>query len=84
MLEGEHAAAVAARQQAVDELHRAREAWLTVREERLTGMAAEIATRLAVGAECPVCGSADHPHPARPQDGAPDAASGRELSSVDM
>jgi exonuclease SbcC len=52
----------------------AREAWLAVREARLDGMAAEIATALAVGDSCPVCGSADHPHPAVPAPGAPDAA----------
>ncbi len=33
---------------------------------RIEGMAAELAGALAVGADCPVCGSVDHPHPAVP------------------
>ena len=53
------------------ELH---ERWLDLREARVEGMAAEIAGALVVGACCPVCGSADHPHLARPAEGAPDAA----------
>ncbi|MBB6625762.1 SMC family ATPase [Nocardioides sp. KIGAM211] len=51
-----------------------REAWLDLREARLEGMAAEIAGALAVGACCPVCGSAEHPHKAARAEGAPDAA----------
>jgi exonuclease SbcC len=47
---------------------------LSVREARLDSMAGEIACALAVGACCPVCGSADHPHKAAPLPGAPDAA----------
>ncbi|MFC1420303.1 AAA family ATPase [Streptacidiphilus cavernicola] len=42
----------------------AREGWLDLRERRLDGMAAELAERLADGAPCPVCGSAEHPAPA--------------------
>lgn len=41
-----------------------RERLVGVREARVAGMAAELATSLAVGCSCPVCGSADHPHPA--------------------
>ena len=44
----------------------ARETLVEIREQRLDGMAAEIAGKLAVGAYCPVCGSADHPAPASP------------------
>ncbi len=51
-----------------------REEWLTVKEARLESMAAEIAGQLAVGACCPVCGSADHPAKAAHSPGAPDAA----------
>ncbi|MBA8803345.1 exonuclease SbcC [Nocardioides ginsengisegetis] len=51
-----------------------RERWLDLREARLDGMAAEIAGALAVGACCPVCGSADHPHKATSHPDAPDAA----------
>ena len=51
---------------------------MEIREQRLDGMAAEIARKLAVGACCPVCGSADHPSPASPASGAPDEATERE------
>lgn len=52
----------------------AKDTWLTVRETRIEGMAAELAGQLAVGADCPVCGSHEHPHPAASGVGAPDAA----------
>lgn len=39
--------------------------WLDLREARLTGMAAELAGSLSSGCACPVCGSAEHPVPAR-------------------
>ena len=61
----------------VDTAQELREQWLRVQEQRLEGMAAEIAGALAVGGCCPVCGSAHHPQPARPAAGAPDAASER-------
>ena len=56
----------------------ARETLVEIRERRLDGMAAEIALKLAVGASCPVCGSADHPSPASPAPGAPDEVAERE------
>ncbi len=62
---------------AVDEAQQCREEWLTVQEQRISGMAAEIAGALAVGGCCPVCGSAEHPSLARPAPGAPDAAAER-------
>ncbi|MFI5777976.1 AAA family ATPase [Nocardia sp. NPDC051570] len=43
----------------------ARERTLDVRERRLAGMAAELAGALVPGDPCGVCGSADHPAPAR-------------------
>ncbi len=55
----------------------AREDLVEIRERRLDGMAAEIACQLAVGASCPVCGSADHPSPATRSSGAPDEAAER-------
>ncbi len=41
-----------------------KERWLELREQRISGMAAELATGLAAGCSCPVCGSPDHPAPA--------------------
>ena len=70
--------ASALHQASVDRAQELRETWLDLQERRLTGMAAEIAGALAVGACCPVCGSDDHPHPAAPLPGAPDADAVRE------
>ena len=47
-----------------DAAQSARERWLGLRQARLDGMAAELATGLVDGTGCPVCGSADHPQPA--------------------
>ncbi|MGW8726894.1 AAA family ATPase [Streptomyces sp. NPDC055808] len=52
----------------------AHERWLTLREERLRGIAAELAARLKEGEPCTVCGSAEHPAPARPGTGQVDRA----------
>ena len=60
--------------QAVDEAQQLRESWLQIQEQRIHGIAAELAGALVVGGQCPVCGSADHPRPASPDAGAPDAA----------
>ncbi|UAL31402.1 SMC family ATPase [Nocardioides rotundus] len=70
--------ATAERVAAVQTLHDRTQRWLDLREERLAGMAAEIAGRLAAGAECPVCGSSHHPAPAVPGPDAPDVAAERE------
>ncbi len=59
-----------------------RERLLDVRERRIAGMAAELAGALAVGDDCPVCGSAEHPHPARPGNEHPDAAAEREAQKA--
>ncbi|WP_175558975.1 AAA family ATPase [Sanguibacter gelidistatuariae] len=65
LLTTEHDAALSARsamgvlaQQAVD-------AEGDVRRARIAGIAGEIAANLDVGTPCPVCGSAEHPEPAR-------------------
>lgn len=42
----------------------AREHWLHLREARLAGIAAELATTLESGVACPVCGAEEHPRPA--------------------
>ncbi|MFI0724462.1 AAA family ATPase [Streptomyces sp. NPDC021224] len=52
----------AARDHAAD----AREAWQDLRESRISGIAAELAEGLTAGEPCRVCGSAEHPAPARP------------------
>ena len=49
---------------ATDDAQAARETWLRLRQARLEGMAAELAAGLVPGADCPVCGSVDHPRPA--------------------
>ncbi|WP_443209524.1 SbcC/MukB-like Walker B domain-containing protein, partial [Rhodococcus rhodochrous] len=53
------------------EFNDARDAHLDVRQRRIDGMAAELAARLTDGEPCVVCGSTEHPEPARP---APDTA----------
>ncbi|WP_405392187.1 SMC family ATPase [Streptomyces sp. NBC_01102] len=52
----------------------AHETWLRLREQRLRGIAAELAAQLVDGADCAVCGSADHPRPALAGDGHVDRA----------
>ncbi|GDY29944.1 AAA family ATPase [Gandjariella thermophila] len=54
------------RSDAVEAHHAARERLLDLRQRRLDGMAAELAGGLVGGQPCPVCGSAEHPQPARP------------------
>jgi exonuclease SbcC len=39
--------------------------WLDVKEQRLNGIAAELAAQLQDGAPCAVCGATEHPGPAR-------------------
>ncbi|WP_367132331.1 AAA family ATPase [Saccharothrix sp. HUAS TT1] len=55
-----------ARRDAVDAQQKARERLLRIRQERLDGMAVELAGQLHAGRGCPVCGSAEHPSPAQP------------------
>ncbi|MFI2435203.1 AAA family ATPase [Streptomyces sp. NPDC018693] len=43
----------------------ARAHWLDLKEQRLDGIAAELAAGLADGAPCAVCGATEHPAPAR-------------------
>ncbi|MEV6572738.1 SMC family ATPase [Streptomyces sp. NPDC051577] len=52
----------------------ARERWLELKESRLRGIAAELAAALVTGEPCTVCGSAEHPEPARPAPGHVDRA----------
>ncbi|MDT0201443.1 SMC family ATPase [Nocardioides sp. AE5] len=62
------------RDEVVEQCLALKEDWLEVREQRIAGIAAELAHDLAVGGSCPVCGSADHPHKAEATPGAPSAA----------
>ncbi|MEJ7704850.1 MAG: SMC family ATPase [Geodermatophilaceae bacterium] len=48
----------------------AKDRWLSLREIRLAGIAAELAGQLSDGRDCPVCGSPEHPSPAQPSDAA--------------
>ncbi|WP_329214711.1 SMC family ATPase [Streptomyces sp. NBC_01485] len=43
----------------------ARTHWLDLKEQRLNGIAAELAATLAAGEPCAVCGATEHPAPAR-------------------
>ncbi|WP_055420779.1 SbcC/MukB-like Walker B domain-containing protein, partial [Streptomyces pactum] len=53
--------ALASAEQAVE----ARAHWLDLKEQRLNGIAAELAEGLTEGAPCAVCGATEHPDPAR-------------------
>ncbi|WP_433887764.1 AAA family ATPase [Streptomyces sp. CA-111067] len=44
----------------------ARESWQDLRQARIDGIAAELAAQLTSGEPCRVCGSPEHPAPARP------------------
>lgn len=44
---------------------RAKEHWLDLKEQRLDGIAAELAAHLTDGEPCAVCGATEHPAPAR-------------------
>ncbi|MDF6041121.1 SMC family ATPase [Streptomyces sp. JH14] len=52
----------------------AHERWLELRERRLRDIAAELAAQLVDGEACKVCGSGEHPSPARAGDGHVDRA----------
>lgn len=47
----------------------ARQRWLDLKEQRLNGIAAELAAGLVDGEPCAVCGATEHPVPARKVDG---------------
>ncbi|KUN67465.1 exonuclease [Streptomyces canus] len=51
--------------EATDRALKARADWLDVKEQRLNGIAAELAAQLTAGEPCAVCGATEHPAPAR-------------------
>ena len=61
------------------ETMRLKDQLIDLREARLSGMAAELAAAIAVGQDCPVCGSHDHPRLASPATGAPTKADEQSL-----
>jgi exonuclease SbcC len=50
---------------AQDQTLRAKQHWLDLKEQRLNGIAAELAAHLTDGEPCAVCGATEHPAPAR-------------------
>ncbi|MEU3933304.1 SMC family ATPase [Streptomyces sp. NPDC029044] len=50
---------------AQDKALRAKQHWLDLKEQRLNGIAAELAAELTDGRPCAVCGATEHPAPAR-------------------
>ncbi|MDJ1137704.1 SMC family ATPase [Streptomyces iconiensis] len=65
-------------QEARSEANEADRRWLDLRERRLRGIAAELAAGLTAGEPCAVCGSAEHPAPARAEAGHVDRAAEEE------
>ncbi|RPE45634.1 exonuclease SbcC [Streptomyces sp. Ag109_O5-1] len=71
-------AALASAQRAAD----ARTHWLDLKEQRLTGIAAELAAHLVDGEPCAVCGATEHPVPARKFAGHVDADAERRAEAA--
>lgn len=66
------------RRTVVDTAQRARDHAQDLRERRIGQMAAELATGLAEGSACAVCGSVEHPSPAMPSEGGLVSADGEK------
>ncbi|MEG8274687.1 SMC family ATPase [Streptomyces sp. AHA2] len=64
-LAGDTEAAAEQVRTAQQEALRAKQHWLELKEQRLAGIAAELAANLADGDPCAVCGATEHPAPAR-------------------
>ncbi|WP_158849083.1 AAA family ATPase [Saccharothrix deserti] len=73
-----------ARRVAVDAHLKTYEKLLRIRQERLEGMAVELAGQLHTGHECPVCGSVEHPSPAQPVLGSVTAADEERAAEADQ
>ncbi len=72
------------RHSAVDAHQRAKDVLLQMRQQRLDGMAVELAASLRAGESCPVCGSAEHPSPAEPMLNAVTAADEEAATSAEQ
>ncbi|MFC4329804.1 AAA family ATPase [Streptomyces andamanensis] len=64
-LTGEAAQAQRSALDSAERAVRSRDRWLDLKEQRLNGIAAELAAGLTDGAPCAVCGATEHPAPAR-------------------
>ncbi|MFF7791727.1 AAA family ATPase [Streptomyces sp. NPDC007991] len=64
-LTGDTDRAVERARTAREKVLRAQQHWLDLKEQRLTGIAAELAAHLTDGEPCAVCGATEHPAPAR-------------------
>ncbi|MFC9461285.1 SbcC/MukB-like Walker B domain-containing protein, partial [Streptomyces sp. NPDC056983] len=64
-LSGEAADARTRTLRAREEAAASHELWLGLKEQRLNGIAAELAAQLVPGESCAVCGSTEHPDPMR-------------------
>ncbi|MFK0104567.1 AAA family ATPase [Streptomyces sp. NPDC091217] len=74
-----------AQRAALDSAQRAADArthWLDLKEQRLTGIAAELAAHLVDGEPCAVCGATEHPVPARKFAGHVDAEAERRAEAA--
>ena len=72
--------AIAAKTRADACMNLANEALLSLRQRQVACMAARLAADLVEEMPCPVCGSADHPSPARPSE---DAVSDEEITEAE-
>ncbi|WP_410660828.1 AAA family ATPase [Amycolatopsis sp. lyj-112] len=70
--------------EAVDGHQQARQHRLDLRERRLDGMAAELASGLHAGENCPVCGATEHPSPATHTGGLVDPEDERRAEAAEQ
>jgi exonuclease SbcC len=81
-LQAEHVVLTASHERLRAAALEAKSAWLDLRERRLDGMAAELASGLRPGTPCPVCGSPEHPSPPGPAETQVTAGEEKHAGSV--